>query len=123
MDIAKGMVDEELSFTHLVINGDSIEVNDLEGRKEGKLITLTTELALKYKIADGIQETFEELLIVLELEDAEIKITDEKTKDEMMKKSGGRMTVPQIFIDEKHIGGFDDLNALDKKGELDKLLK
>ncbi|HIA85081.1 MAG TPA: nodulation protein NfeD, partial [Candidatus Marinimicrobia bacterium] len=77
VDIAKGMVDEELSFTHLVINGDSIEVNDLEGRKEGKLITLTTELALKYKIADGIQETFEELLIVLELEDAEIKITDE----------------------------------------------
>ena len=34
--IAKGMVDEELSFTHLVIDGDSVEVTDLEGRKEGK---------------------------------------------------------------------------------------
>jgi len=51
--IATGMVDEELSFTHLVISGDSVEVTDLEGRKEGKLITLTTEKALKYKIADG----------------------------------------------------------------------
>jgi len=71
------MVDEELFFTHLVINGDSIEVNDLEGRKEGKLITLTTELALKYNITDGVQETLEELLIFIELEDAEIKITDE----------------------------------------------
>lgn len=53
----------------------------------------------------------------------EIKIIDDSTKDEMIKKSGGRMTVPQIFIGEKHIGGFDDLSALDKKGELDKLLK
>ena len=77
VDIAKGMVDEELSFTHLIINGDSTEVNDLEGRKEGKLITLTTELALKYNITDGVQETLEELLIFIELEDAEIKITDE----------------------------------------------
>ncbi len=77
VDIAKGMVDEELSFTHLIINGDSIEVKDLEGRKEGKLITLTTELALKYNISDGVQETLEELLIVLELEDAEIRNTNE----------------------------------------------
>ena len=51
-EIARGMVDEELNFTHLVIDGDSIEVTDIEGRKEGKLISLTTEQALKYKIAD-----------------------------------------------------------------------
>ena len=50
--IATGMVDEELTFTHLVIDGDSIEVTDMEGRKEGKLITLTTEKALKYNIID-----------------------------------------------------------------------
>lgn len=53
----------------------------------------------------------------------EIKITDEKIKEEMIKKSGGRMTVPQIFIGEKHIGGFDDLHALDVAGKLDELLK
>ena len=41
------MVDEELSFTHLVLNQDSILVNDIEGRKEGKLISLTTDQALK----------------------------------------------------------------------------
>lgn len=34
----------------------------------------------------------------------------------------GRRTVPQIFIDERHIGGFDDLSALDHSGELDRLL-
>ena len=54
VDIAKGMVDEELSFTHIDIEGVEIEVTDLEGRKEGKLITLTTELAKKYKIADTL---------------------------------------------------------------------
>jgi glutaredoxin 3 len=43
-------------------------------------------------------------------------------RDEMIERSGGRRTVPQIFIDGRHIGGFDDLNALDKAGELDALL-
>ncbi len=53
----------------------------------------------------------------------EIKITDEQKKEEMIKKSGGRMTVPQIFINEKHIGGCDDLYALEAEGKLDALLK
>ncbi len=53
----------------------------------------------------------------------EIKITDDATKEEMMKKSGGRMTVPQIFIDDFHVGGCDDLYALDAAGKLDELLK
>jgi glutaredoxin 3 len=41
---------------------------------------------------------------------------------EMMEKTG-RRTVPQIYIDEFHVGGFDDLRALDIAGELDSLLK
>jgi glutaredoxin 3 len=39
----------------------------------------------------------------------------------MMQKTG-RRTVPQIYIDEQHVGGFDDLRALDRAGELDPLL-
>ena len=42
-------------------------------------------------------------------------------RDEMMKKTG-RRTVPQIYIDAHHIGGFDDLRALDLAGGLDPLL-
>ena len=61
-EIARGMVDEELNFTHLVIDGDSVEVKDIEGRKEGKLISLTTDQALKYHIADGTAENMEALL-------------------------------------------------------------
>ncbi len=38
---------------------------------------------------------------------------------EMLSKSNGQVTVPQIFIDELHVGGFDDLQALDYAGELD----
>lgn len=48
---------------------------------------------------------------------------DPKAREEMIKKSGGRMSVPQIFINGKHIGGFDDLRALDEQGGLDTLLK
>lgn len=53
----------------------------------------------------------------------EIKVDeDPSARDEMLAKSRGRRTVPQIFIGERHVGGFDDLYALDKAGELDKLL-
>ncbi|MBL8517087.1 MAG: glutaredoxin 3 [Betaproteobacteria bacterium] len=46
---------------------------------------------------------------------------DPALREEMMQRTG-RRTVPQIFIDDKHIGGFDDLAALDKAGGLDPLL-
>jgi glutaredoxin 3 len=40
----------------------------------------------------------------------------------MREKSGGRTTVPQIFIGEVHVGGFDELSALDQQGKLNSLL-
>ncbi len=40
----------------------------------------------------------------------------------MSEKSGGKTSVPQIFIDDLHVGGFDDLAALDRQGKLDALL-
>jgi len=47
---------------------------------------------------------------------------DPAKKAEMVEKSGGKATFPQIFIDGKHIGGSDDLSALDRRGGLDPLL-
>jgi glutaredoxin 3 len=47
---------------------------------------------------------------------------DAAKRQEMRERSGGRHTVPQIFIGERHIGGCDDLHDLDARGELDKLL-
>ena len=53
----------------------------------------------------------------------EIDVTDDAgLREKLVKKSGGRRTVPQIFINDTHIGGFDDLNALEKSGKLDALL-
>jgi glutaredoxin 3 len=43
-------------------------------------------------------------------------------RDEMLQRSGGRRTVPQIFINGDAIGGSDELHTLDSKGELDRLL-
>ncbi len=43
-------------------------------------------------------------------------------RQEMMEKSGGRHTVPQIFIGETHVGGCDDLHSLERAGQLDQLL-
>ncbi len=53
----------------------------------------------------------------------EIKVDEDPSQREVMvQKSGGRRTVPQIFIGEHHVGGYDDLAALERAGELDKLL-
>lgn len=48
--------------------------------------------------------------------------SDDARRVEMMQRSG-RRTVPQIFIGERHVGGFDDLAALDRAGQLDPLLQ
>lgn len=48
---------------------------------------------------------------------------DPSLRDQMTARAGGRYTVPQIFIDGRHVGGCDDLHDLDSKGELDSLLE
>ena len=92
--IARGMVDEELEFPnkikkeyittdnevdtlktiiyYLVIDNDTVYVDDIEGRKQGNLITLTTEQALKYKIADKSADTFESVLDSLGLSNVNV---------------------------------------------------
>ena len=57
-----------------------------------------------------------------EYKEINIAITD-GAMDEMIKKANGRRTVPQIFFDEQHIGGYDDIRALEKENKLQELLK
>jgi glutaredoxin 3 len=47
----------------------------------------------------------------------------EALRQTMIQRGNGAYTVPQIFIGERHVGGCDDLHALDAKGELDRLLQ
>ena len=47
---------------------------------------------------------------------------DPHGRRQMIQRSNGRMTVPQIFVGATHVGGFDDLSALDRAGRLDPLL-
>ena len=54
----------------------------------------------------------------------EINIAIEEGKmHEMLSKSNGKRTIPQIFFDNHHVGGYEELRALEKKGELDNLVK
>ena len=50
-------------------------------------------------------------------------VLDEAKREEMLKKSNGKRTIPQIFIEDYHVGGYEELRALEKKGELDNLIK
>ena len=48
---------------------------------------------------------------------------EEEKREEMLSKSNGKRTIPQIFFNELHIGGYEELRALEKKGELLNLVK
>lgn len=52
----------------------------------------------------------------------EVDVSDDAEREKMIKKTGGARSVPQIYIGETHVGGCDDLYALDSKKELDGLL-
>lgn len=56
----------------------------------------------------------------VEFED--VAVADDAQRFADMQSQTGSRTVPQIFIGDRHVGGFDELYALDKSGELDKLL-
>ena len=43
--------------------------------------------------------------------------------DEMLKKANGKRTIPQIFFDDQHIGGYDEVRALEKENKLQEMLK
>ena len=64
------------------------------------------------------------LLIKKNIPYKEINIAlDEVKREEMLKKSNGKKTIPQIFIEEYHVGGYEELKALENKSELDSLIK
>ncbi|MFP2910022.1 glutaredoxin 3 [Pyxidicoccus sp. 3LFB2] len=53
----------------------------------------------------------------------DIDVTEDESRfEEMVERSGGGTTVPQVFIGGRHVGGADDLDALDEKGDLDAML-
>ena len=69
-------------------------------------------------------EAAKRLLLRNNLEFKEIDIsTKDGLRDEMVKKANGKRTIPQIFFDNFHVGGYVELRELEKKGELLKLLK
>jgi glutaredoxin 3 len=52
----------------------------------------------------------------------EITVLDPDLRDAMTQRAHGRRTVPQIFVGDTHVGGYDDMAALDRQGGLDPLL-
>ena len=69
-------------------------------------------------------EAAKRLLVRNNLKVREIDIsTKDGLREEMIQKSNGKRTIPQIFFDDHHVGGYVELRELEKKGELNNLLK
>lgn len=81
-------------------------------------VTIYTKFACGYCISA------KRLLASKGVDFEEIKVTlRPKSLREMVDRSGGRFTAPQIFIGDRHVGGYRELAALEAQGELDELLK
>lgn len=52
----------------------------------------------------------------------EVDAQDPQVRSQMVERAHGRRTVPQIFIGDAHVGGYDDMAALERRGQLDPLL-
>jgi glutaredoxin 3 len=78
-----------------------------------RIILYTTEFC-------GYCRAAKQLLLSKGLDFEEIDVGGDQTKRaEMIERAGGRRTVPQIFIDGSHVGGYQELAALDRKDKLD----
>ena len=52
----------------------------------------------------------------------EIEVTDQETRMAMVQRAHGRRTVPQIFVGDTHVGGYNEMATLERDGQLDRLL-
>ena len=85
---------------------------------------MTAKVLMYCTAACPFCQSAEQLLVQKGVAIEKVRVDREPARRaEMTQKSGGRRTVPQIWIDGRHVGGCDDLYELDRKGELDPLLK
>lgn len=91
-------------------------MSEKSNKSSGKLIEVYRTRSCPYCVAA------ERLLRSKGVEFTEIPVDGDPERRAEMRARSGRRTVPQIFIDGEHIGGFDDLDALDQEGALDRML-
>lgn len=90
----------------------------------GKLKTMTPQIVIYTKDYCPFCKAAKALLSGKNLTFANIEITDDPAgRAQMIQRSGGRTTVPQIFIGDIHVGGYTDLAALNDRGDLEALLR
>ena len=90
-------------------------LSDAEVRQYHALGYLVPSFRLSAQLVDSLRDALERLIR------DNPGVRPEKLISAHLARSGGRRTVPQIFVGDHHVGGFDDLYALDKAGKLDEL--
>jgi len=110
-DVATAMVDEELSIDFLLnTEGDTLTASDVEGFAEGKLITLSTQLAVQLGISSGEFESIEEVLKYLGLGDAEQKESKESWSEKLVRFLTNPVVAP-LFMSLGMLGLFMEIKS------------
>ena len=109
--IATAMVDEELSIDFLLnLQGDTLTVKDIEGFAKGKLVTLSTQLAVQLGIAGGEFENIEDVLKYLGLENVELKDAEESWSEKLVRFLTNPVVSP-LFMSLGMLGLFMEIKS------------
>ena len=109
--VATAMVDEELSIDFLLnMQGDTLTAKDVEGFAEGKLITLSTQLAVQLGIAGAEFERIEDVLKYLGLENVEQKDTEESWSEKLVRFLTNPVVAP-LFMSLGMLGLFMEIKS------------
>jgi len=110
-DIATAMVDEDLTIEFFLnMQGDTLTSKDVEGFAEGKLVTLSTQLAVQLGIASSELGTIEDVLKYLGLEDAEQKSTEESWSEKLVRFLTNPVVAP-LFMSLGMLGLFMEIKS------------
>ena len=110
-DVASGMVDEELSISFIINSrGDTLTSKDVEGFSEGKLVTLSTNLALLLEIADKQLNTIDDVLNHMNLQNAK-KVEIKESWSEMLVRFLTNPTVAPLFMSLGMLGLFFEIKS------------
>ena len=110
-DVASGMVDEELSISYIINSrGDTLTSKDVEGFSEGKLITLSTNLALLLEIADKQLNTIDDVLNHMNLQNAK-KVEIKESWSEILVRFLTNPTVAPLFMSLGMLGLFFEIKS------------
>eukprot|EP00003_Mantamonas_plastica_P008095 TRINITY_DN1699_c0_g1_i1.p1 TRINITY_DN1699_c0_g1~~TRINITY_DN1699_c0_g1_i1.p1 ORF type:complete len:138 (-),score=25.42 TRINITY_DN1699_c0_g1_i1:31-444(-) len=106
-----------IKWSKTSLSSQPLDAHTVEGPKVTHPLSLSPSLPLS--LFPSPSPSLSALLTEKEVDFLEIDVSDKSLRDAMIEQANGRRTVPQIFLGDLHVGGYDELSRMEEQGELD----